>query len=651
MEKSDPKVKTFYGSSAKRTNKHWEQKKIKLEKCASDFRRNPILPSRKLRIDDPHPVFETFPRQQMAFDYVRTCHQDVHVFAKEKDFHGKRVYIVATLPQFWYKYTRECSPEDRNYYEVIPEGAASRLYFDLEFKTEINQEKDGPKMVDIFIKYVCHHLKDIYGLQCDRKCIVDLDSSTTSKFSRHLIFHLPGTVFKDNIHAGNFVQHICALLKIKLGFGSETFDKQPAKEEMSVRDCDVTCNLEDLRELLIEDGKGGFATFCDQGVYTKNRNFRIFKSTKIGKNSHLLESRQNTFKSVKDRKGSFSRDPEYLLFLDSLVSNVSMQVGGKDVKVLTCDSCIKSSKNSSQAEAQISSSPTPSQSGFDHSPYPEIDKFISQVINKGGVQGEIRRWVFFPQGKTLTYDILKNRWCENIGRPHKSNHIMIVVDLRLGVYYQKCHDPDCKSIDYRSPERPIPEEINPLSNAKLEEFFYESDESDRELCKVAAECEEMVGEQPNHNSLGIQGSPIITECNREEVNALSSERSPTQDEEALLQVDNLQGVYQSTNCRKTCYKRTLEEPNTNGCRGFLETQDGSNSGRTFNERQTNATTKREQIIGFSENNSSGKMSLENCGSDDKLDFTSDENVSVWLDEDPISDQELSFVAEEVENRS
>ena len=32
--------------------------------------------------------------------------KDVHVFAKEKDVHGKRVYIVATLPQFWYKYTR-----------------------------------------------------------------------------------------------------------------------------------------------------------------------------------------------------------------------------------------------------------------------------------------------------------------------------------------------------------------------------------------------------------------------------------------------------------------------------------------------------------------------------------------------------------------
>jgi len=67
-------------------------------------------------------------------------------------------------------------PENRNYYEVIPEGAACRLYFDLEFKTEFNPDKDGMKMVDIFIKYVCYQLKNMYGLECGRKFIVDLDS-------------------------------------------------------------------------------------------------------------------------------------------------------------------------------------------------------------------------------------------------------------------------------------------------------------------------------------------------------------------------------------------------------------------------------------------------------------------------------------------
>ena len=34
------------------------------------------------------------------------------------------------------------------------------------------------------------------------------------------------------------------------------------------------------------------------GVYTKNRNFRILNSTKIGKNSHLLVSSENAFKVI-----------------------------------------------------------------------------------------------------------------------------------------------------------------------------------------------------------------------------------------------------------------------------------------------------------------------------------------------------------------
>lgn len=334
-------------------------------------------------------------------------------------------------------------------------------------------------MVDIFIKYICQHLKNIYGVDCNRKYIIDLDSSTSSKFSRHLIFHLPGAVFKDNIHAGDFVLHICKLLERKLRVGSEFSANKdvgsdsyqptwPKSEVLTGNGCVHTSeinakiqeetqhetftsvNLQELRELIVKDGKGELGIFCDQGVYTRNRNFRIFKSTKIGKDSHLVLSRQNTYKpSFKNVKGSFSKDSEYLLFLDSLVSNVSMQVGGKDVRVLTCGSCEKSCKRSSRMDARDSSSL--SQHGYEHSPYPEIDNFISSVLTKGGVQGQIRRWVYFPQGKLITYDVINNRWCENIGRAHKSNNVMIVADLRLGVYYQKCHDPVCRGIDYRSP--------------------------------------------------------------------------------------------------------------------------------------------------------------------------------------------------------
>lgn len=62
--------------------------------------------------------------------------------------------------------------------------------------------------------------------------------------------------------------------------------------------------------------------------------------------------------------------------------------------------------------------------GYKESPYPEIDKYISAIINNGGVPGTIRRWTYFSQGQVLIYDVANNRWCENIGRPHKSNNIM-----------------------------------------------------------------------------------------------------------------------------------------------------------------------------------------------------------------------------------
>lgn len=92
------------------------------------------------------------------------------------------------------------------------------------------------------------------------------------------------------------------------------------------------------------------------------------------------------------------------------------------------------------------------------SPYPKVDQFIKENISRGSVQGYIRRCAYFKEGNgcgaegraytsvcvciaatkmnpaksavhlvlgnTITYDIGNNRWCANIGRPHKSNHIM-----------------------------------------------------------------------------------------------------------------------------------------------------------------------------------------------------------------------------------
>lgn len=51
-------------------------------------------------------------------------------------------------------------------------------------------------------QYVCDKLMEVYGIECSAKNILNLDSSTEEKFSRHLIFNLQSAAFKDNIHMG-----------------------------------------------------------------------------------------------------------------------------------------------------------------------------------------------------------------------------------------------------------------------------------------------------------------------------------------------------------------------------------------------------------------------------------------------------------------
>lgn len=96
--------------------------------------------------------------------------------------------------------------------------------------------------------------------------------------------------------------------------------------------------------------------------------------------------------------------------------------------------------------------------------------------------GKIRCWYWFSEDSLIVYSMLRNRYCERIGREHKSNHgticsqyiyamsfelsmysqlskniltlaktnsdvtVMYIVDLRRGIYYQKCYDPDCRGV-------------------------------------------------------------------------------------------------------------------------------------------------------------------------------------------------------------
>ncbi|XP_036155010.1 DNA-directed primase/polymerase protein isoform X5 [Myotis myotis] len=381
--------------------RRWEAKLKQIEERASRYERKPLSSVYRPRLskpEEPPSIWKLFPRQTQAFNFVKSCKEDVHVFALECEVgDGQRIYLVTSYVQLWFHY--KSRKHLLHCYEVIPENAVCKLYFDLEFNKLANPGADGKKMVALLIEHVCKALQELYRANCSAEDVLNLDSSTDEKFSRHLIFQLHDVAFKDNIHVG---------------------------------------------------------------VYTRNRNFRLYKSSKKGKPVVLEVAEDNRFSLTR----SESTSEEEQCFLSSLVSNVRFS---DTLRVLRCDA--SEDKQKQAGHFNSTSTSVENIEGFQASPYPEIDQFVLSLVNKNGIKGGIRRWNYFFPEELLVYDICKYRWCGNIGRAHKSNNIMILVDLKNEVWYQKCHDPICKAENFKSDRFPLPAEICLPFLLKEEEEF------------------------------------------------------------------------------------------------------------------------------------------------------------------------------------
>nr|XP_057928643.1 DNA-directed primase/polymerase protein [Doryrhamphus excisus] len=432
----------------------WGQRLKKVEQLAEAFQNNPMVTRYKPRLlpCQPSSVWKIFPRQNLAISFAQSCKEPVHVFAleKEKALPGQRIFLVTSYSELWHYY-RINTQSLMHCYEVITEGAVCKLYFDLEFHKPSNRQADGKKMVSLLIQYVCKNLKDIYGIECSEKNVLNLDSSTDDKFSRHLIFNLHNAAFKDNTHVGAFIHNILQpLLGATSGRSCLEGPIEPGTHVASATQSPEKQEGVDLSFLRVKDKNDRHSLFVDLGVYTKNRNFRLFKSSKVGKNAAFTLADDNKF-IANSKKGV---PVEESVFLASLVCNVSFT----GQKILTCHATEANDLTTTTVPSWQGSLPDEGLlSGCLTSPYQEVDNFVLTVVRKDGIQGSIRRWNYFATEQLLVYDIAKYRWCDNVGRFHKSNNIMIVVDLKEDVWYQKCHDPECRN--YRSSSYPLPQEI------------------------------------------------------------------------------------------------------------------------------------------------------------------------------------------------
>ncbi|CAN1755317.1 DNA-directed primase/polymerase protein [Linum perenne] len=279
-------------------------------------------------------VWATFPRQNEAMNFAKE-HNNVRIFSYQDHLLGQRRFLVSTYHEFWKRY-RNMDSKFRHHYEVIQEGLPCHLYFDLEFSTKDNVGKNGDEMIDLLISVVFDALNDNYSIEGSEDWVVELDSSTTEKFSRHLIIRIPKAAFKDNSHVGSFV----------------------SEEEEDMFMASLICNVDsDTDRLLVCKmdmecvKKLHFDTEVNYSVTTKYR-----------------EPSNN---------GTSSRGPP-----------ITSSTEGK-------------------------------------SPFPALDRFVECIASTGNTSGKIRSWYWFSEDGLMVYSMLRNRYCERIGREHKSNHVPI----------------------------------------------------------------------------------------------------------------------------------------------------------------------------------------------------------------------------------
>ena len=432
----------FYGSELSLSAISTKQQERLAQVCrgAEYINHHPLPSEYRPGILGPPATWKVFKRQAEAIKLAQVMGEGLMVFSFEGDAMGgggRRNFVVTHPAQMWVRQSEKVA-DKRCVYEVIQEKSVCKLYFDLEFMFASNPSKDGVDMTNNFIRIVCHFLHKEFDISCSRKDIIDLKGTSDLKFSRHLIFNIPGVAFGTNGHVGYFVKMVCG--KVRLW--------KEGKEAIQVSDV----SLQNVKDLFVLDSKGNEVLFCDEGVYSKNRNFRLFLSTKYGQNSPLIIAEENQY--------SPNYEPtDKHIFLDSLITLVDYKC-----KILTykdTEQNPKESKYTSNSKINKVSDVE----GFSQSPYPEIDEFIQSIINLGNIHS----WHYFSQSEVIVYNIVRYRYCHNISREHKSNNIMYVVSVKDASYYQKCHDPDCR--DFRSPSWPLPKDTVFWQNMNEEEMM------------------------------------------------------------------------------------------------------------------------------------------------------------------------------------
>eukprot|EP00929_Paragymnodinium_shiwhaense_P076511 TRINITY_DN39358_c0_g1_i1.p1 TRINITY_DN39358_c0_g1~~TRINITY_DN39358_c0_g1_i1.p1 ORF type:complete len:462 (-),score=110.96 TRINITY_DN39358_c0_g1_i1:400-1785(-) len=415
-----------------------------------------------------------FPKQDLAVAHYkrlleggRYTRSQLGIFAREISGNGQRMFIVDTYAGF----ALESSPDQNgdlkrhHMYELILQDEPCWLYFDLEFSREANPELDERVAMAAFRETLRAFFLEKMGavLDVNQPGYIEMESSSRTKFSKHVLvkqLSVDGNVvplaLENNAQAGLLVAEFTSFVR--------------AHREAMARHLFVKASKGECPDLLL----------IDEGVYTRNRSFRVLFHKKFGKEVALALPKQ-------DAKRALGRaaTPALQLLL-TLVSYVPANVASFRHALLPEDyrhadvpqASFKRPRTSCDSGAEASDAPSPA--ALDAVALDNIYKHVAECWDSVRACNEpeaaksaaatVIRGVKVMDEQFQAVSLGNNRYCLCKSASHKSNGVYLVLDLVQRTYHQKCFDPDCKH--YRGPPFSVPDlyfAAQPSSQEDMEE--------------------------------------------------------------------------------------------------------------------------------------------------------------------------------------
>lgn len=363
-----------------------------------------------------------FDKQSDAIEACEKLGNQMGVFVLHK-FSGRRRFCVTTYEEFTGVYL-DYHLDLCHYYEIIRAGAPCRLYFDIDVSLGGGVEVDGPSLVEIFIRFVNQCLLVEFKRHIEDRQVLIMDSTSSTKFSQHIIY--PETIFRSNEDCGNFVRKLAAAAADAVLTGTTA--------EM-VRGFPIS----DLERLYVEQPNGrGLNIIADLCVYSRNRHFRIYRSSKLDREEHLVVAKENLYPLLSQEQ----------FFNDSLVV---YPAGPSSDQQLTCAPMEQSPKKNIPGKEKKPANISQTHKYLDDFVLSEIQKMQHF---KDSVIADI---LHSTSGMCVAYFVKGSRWCQHVNREHSSNRPYFCANMKFGTLYQMCHSSGCRG--YRSNPIRIPDLI------------------------------------------------------------------------------------------------------------------------------------------------------------------------------------------------